>query len=215
MNEPDDANGVEAQQTVQELDSIKSKLLLLIESLNSILALHPSTSWPPVLDQLNNIIARYESILRELQSPVFSQALVHPHMLIQEDPEFIPRILLRTKLIPEIDDEERNVISAYIGTGQTENKDNGGAFRDQQGILDPLDQTNILKRQREWESKVQQHEELMQAALEIFSELRQELDPMLKTRMRNSGPDTKLGKRHGAFTSLEHTLAWMSSGPLD
>nr|KAJ3420354.1 hypothetical protein HK105_005778 [Polyrhizophydium stewartii] len=189
--------------TVRELDSIRTKLALLVESLNDILMLHPATPWPPVLEQLNSIIARFESVQRELMAQSVPLALVHPHMLIPQDPDFIPRILLRTKLIPEIEDAERAAIAAYFGPaalGPASGTSAAGvpvvsavphadapgpaanpvaaAF---EGLfdVDPLNQAQTLKQQQEWENKVDQYEELLQAALDIFSDLRQELQETL------------------------------------
>ncbi|KAH6566191.1 hypothetical protein BASA50_004070 [Batrachochytrium salamandrivorans] len=222
MNNEEDAEAGEIQQTVRELDSVMVKLSLLIESLNGILLLHPATPWPLVLSQLNNIIARYESILRELQLPAFAQALVHPHVLIQQDPDFIPRILLRTKLIPEIEDEEREVVAEYLRIGQDDDTiaDGMDVLEDtslQKHLdMDTLSQTSLIKKQREWEGKVQAQTELIQASLEIYLELRQELNPMLKGRIRESAEHLSVSNSVGRTTQatpLEQTLSWMSSGP--
>eukprot|EP00842_Homolaphlyctis_polyrhiza_P006336 jgi/Hompol1/6703/HPOL_000305-RA len=160
------------EQTLRQLDSVKAKLSLLLESLSQILELHPATPWQPVLEQLNNIIARFESTLREIETPEMSQALLHPHMLIPQNPDFIPQILLRTKLIPEIDDSDKAV------------------------------------------NKIAHHNEIVGAALDLFNDVRSELESALKIKSRSAAamaaPAATAATNHRA--SIEHTLAWMSSG---
>ncbi|KAI8929032.1 hypothetical protein BC831DRAFT_445139 [Entophlyctis helioformis] len=244
----------ESTETLHELDAIRTKLSHLVESLNEILVLHPSTPWPPVLDQLNTILARFESVQGELLgTPGLREALVQPHMLLLDDPEFIPRVLLRTKLIPEIEDQERaTVVAAQSGWADGNDGGDGRGGRGQTGEgagagldVNPMDHTAVRLALQEWENKADQHDALIQAALEIYSDVRQELEPTLKGRARaaasassasagsfgsslapsslssasGSGPGSRaaLGsstsRSQRSTTSLEKTLAWLSSGP--
>ncbi|KAJ1344561.1 hypothetical protein BSLG_000085 [Batrachochytrium salamandrivorans] len=136
--------------------------------------------------------------------------------------DFIPRILLRTKLIPEIEDEEREVVAEYLRIGQDDDTiaDGMDVLEDtslQKHLdMDTLSQTSLIKKQREWEGKVQAQTELIQASLEIYLELRQELNPMLKGRIRESAEHLSVSNSVGRTTQatpLEQTLSWMSSGP--
>ena len=88
---------------------------------------------PEVLSQFNTFISKYESLLVEMQDPLLRQLLVIPQALPVEDPDFskiwkqskfspnslilifqkVPRVLLRTKLIPEIEEEEQAVRLRY------------------------------------------------------------------------------------------------------
>ncbi|KAJ3124788.1 hypothetical protein HK098_000879 [Nowakowskiella sp. JEL0407] len=73
--------------------------------------------WPDVLSQFNTLIARYEALLDELQNPVLQRMLIHPKSVPKEDPDFIPRVWLRTKLVPEILDQEEKLRKEILGAG--------------------------------------------------------------------------------------------------
>ncbi|KAI9208601.1 uncharacterized protein BJ171DRAFT_210865 [Polychytrium aggregatum] len=88
----------------RELETLRLKLGQLHESLSDFLQIHPHSPWPVVQSQFSTLLAKYETIVNELGSDVLKQLLVFPKSLPVEDPDFLPRVLLRTKLIPEIEE---------------------------------------------------------------------------------------------------------------
>ncbi|KAJ3094004.1 hypothetical protein HDU97_008724, partial [Phlyctochytrium planicorne] len=66
---------------------------------------------PETLSQFNSLITKYESLTNELQATLLKQLILHPKNVDREDPERIPRVFLRTKLIPQIEQVETDLIA--------------------------------------------------------------------------------------------------------
>lgn len=96
----------------KELTSLKIKLQQISEVLQEILCLAPSADWNQVSSAISVLTAKYESVVEEIEGFVFKSLLVHPHTLPPEDPDFVPRILLRTKLIPELEQAYLNTMNS-------------------------------------------------------------------------------------------------------
>ena len=190
--------------SILHLDTLRTKLSMLLDSLNTILAAPPHSDWSTLLEQFNSLLPRFASIQAELDlatltmrppqanpndvtsGTTMADCVVHPHLLIKQNPEFIPHILLRTKLIPEIDDEIGKTLQMANELQQTVAGD---------GVID-------------LEHSVERRQEFVQSLIELFTDVQSELDPLLKTKLRpiptnESTTDSK---------HLECCLKWMSSG---
>lgn len=75
------------------------------------------------------------------------EMVVFAHLLKRDDPEFYPRVLLRSKMIPELEEQIKSV----------------------------MDKDNIKPDETDWEAKVRVQSSLIKTAVEILDDLRQEL----------------------------------------
>ncbi|KAI9005634.1 hypothetical protein DFJ74DRAFT_396311 [Hyaloraphidium curvatum] len=93
---------------VHELGAIKKQLELLQESLAALYNVPAQANWPEVLSRFQILNIRYGQVLDEISRSSVANYVAFPFGL-PEDPEFIPRVLLRTKLIPEIEAEQQKI----------------------------------------------------------------------------------------------------------
>lgn len=91
----------------KQLNQLKSKTEQILSSLDSIL--QSEMDYKSLVQTLKTTTASFESLLAELNKSNVLQTIVHPHLLIRADPEFFSRVLLRTKLIPELEVEDEDV----------------------------------------------------------------------------------------------------------
>ncbi|KAJ3319301.1 N-alpha-acetyltransferase 35 NatC auxiliary subunit [Boothiomyces sp. JEL0866] len=168
---------------LKELEALKMKLGHIIESLNLM---------PDLLLQFNSTIAKYESLITDLQSSKYQQTIVLPHLLMKEDPEFFPRVLLRSKLVPDVTDMHDDVLYTHIDP-----KD-----RDYQ-----KDDPAIKQAVKSWESKVDDRHSIITQLLEVLDDIKEELEPFFKPKAVKKTVQSN-GKE------LEKLLQWMSSGPV-
>ncbi|KAJ3370568.1 hypothetical protein HDU91_006060 [Kappamyces sp. JEL0680] len=68
----------------------------------------PST----IMGHFSTIIAKTQGLVRLVQEEKWQDLVVLPHILHLEDPEFYPRILLRSKGIPEVEQKETQLLLA-------------------------------------------------------------------------------------------------------
>jgi hypothetical protein len=171
----------------KQLESIKQKLIQIIESLYSILY-QPIVPWPDVVAQCNTVVAHYESFVQELQQlEIFQHVLIHPHILDPTDPEFFPRIMLRTKLVPQIHETIQQQIDSVIDL-------------EDQRIQDETEELNT------WRIKVEQYQEGITTLYEIAQELMIGLEPILKQKQ------TRTQTNQGDDRFLETILSLMATG---
>ncbi|TPX70564.1 hypothetical protein SpCBS45565_g01632 [Spizellomyces sp. 'palustris'] len=186
------------------LESLRTKISQLRDSLNDFWAVPNNAQWPHVLSQFNVLVARYESLLGELRKSWLKLNLVIPSTVPHERPDQLPE-LLRTKLIPEIEElqnaQRRNAAHAP-GLGSDE--------------INYLDESAVRDAVRSWEARMEQHDILVQAALETVRD--KDLRKQLKARIPQEEEDQDLsrfvdeaGKENKR--DLERMLMWMSSGP--
>ncbi|KAJ3254074.1 hypothetical protein HK103_007535 [Boothiomyces macroporosus] len=153
---------------LKELEALKMKLGHIIESLNLMLMQDPSvTKWPDLLLQFNSTIAKYESLITDLHTSKYQQTIVLPHLLIKEDPEFFPRVLLRTKLIPDVTDMHDDILFTQIDPKE----------RDYQ-----KDDPAMKQAMRAWESKVDDRHSVITQLLEVLEDIKEELEPFFKPK---------------------------------
>ncbi|KAI8839942.1 hypothetical protein BC829DRAFT_403519 [Chytridium lagenaria] len=105
----------------KRLSVLKSKLSQLVESLTTFLDIPTTTSWPDILAQFNSLITKYDTLIGELQSASLKQLVAYPKSLSAQDPEFASRVLLRTKLIPEIENLENTLAPQLESFGSSGN----------------------------------------------------------------------------------------------
>ncbi|KAJ3383087.1 hypothetical protein HDU84_003869 [Entophlyctis sp. JEL0112] len=100
------------------LQATKTKLIQLHDSLSSFLDLPAESAWPEVLAHFNALIAKYESTLASLSAASgagtpLRQLVAVPTHLPANDPDYVPRELLRTRLDQDVVDAETRVAAAY------------------------------------------------------------------------------------------------------
>jgi hypothetical protein len=139
----------------KELEILGSKLQSLMESLQSILTSNPS--YPELLSQFNTVAAQFSMLTFELD-----QIILFAHILPKEDPDFFPRVLLRTKLDPAVQD----------------------LFD-----IDIPPQDKIREEINTWELMVDQTNQYRMTCLEIITELRQEIESFLKPIPKQIQPE--------------------------
>ncbi|KAJ3145923.1 hypothetical protein HDU89_006809 [Geranomyces variabilis] len=185
---------------ILNLDALKSRLVHLADSLNDFLQLHDNASWPLVLSQFNVLVARYETLLREmrLRKEWMSANIVIPSTVIADAPDWIPNVLLRTRVDPGLE-AESDLLRAKYPPSQPNPLD-------EQAINDTL---GVLAFQ------IQEHDEQITELLRMNAE--QDLTGELKARLP---PDTSMSTSATESASpesekaaLEKALMWMSSGP--
>ncbi|KAJ3320849.1 hypothetical protein HDU76_000203 [Blyttiomyces sp. JEL0837] len=179
------------------LDKVKTKLLALQESLTSLVNAPVNLPWPEVLAQFNALISKYDSILHELQDPVIKQTSVYPQTLPIEDPDFLPRVLLKTKLIVDIEEAERALCQRYaersIAAGNplpppTANR---------------LDETALRNELRNWEYRVDAHEKIVSHAQNITETF---ADYNLKARLPDDTDEDEGGETQVEKPQSKHDL---------
>jgi len=145
----------------KELETTKIKLSQLNESLNSFLTLHPQTPWPLILDKFNILITRYNQLLQEVSCNYLKGCVIHPDSLPEDDPDSIPRYLLRTKFIPEIEEMESNLIVSIAGdTNQ----------------INWIDETKMNNEYEKWKAQINQHDEVAEKFLNWFEIKKKDYD---------------------------------------
>jgi len=175
----------------KELETTKNKLSQLNESLNSFLTLHPQTPWPLILDKFNILIARYNQLLQEVSCKFLKECVIHPDSLPEDDPDSIPRFLLRTKFIPEIEEMESNLIVSIAGdTNQ----------------INWIDETKMNSEYEKWKAQISQHDEVAEKFLDWFEIKQKEYDfkkriPATEQRKRLR-PELPRRRKHRATRML-------------
>ncbi|KAI9094383.1 hypothetical protein DFS34DRAFT_652068 [Phlyctochytrium arcticum] len=187
------------------LESLRNRIVQVRDSLNDCLQLPNHVPWPVLLGQYNVLVARYQSLLGELRRDSLKQTLVIPHQLPPDRPDFVPNVLLRTKMIPEIEvlREEQKQRALQKQTAET-------------GDINYLDESAVKNAVQSWETRLEEHDGLIQFALETLRD--RDIRKELKTRIPPEEGDVDTSryiedhaKEHQE--QLNKTLMWMSSGP--
>ncbi|KAJ3182599.1 hypothetical protein HDU85_002700 [Gaertneriomyces sp. JEL0708] len=196
--EPD----VNAEQ-IYTLEALELKLRQLHESLNDLLMEPDNAQWPSLLSRFNVLVALYRGLLTEMRAAWLKNTFAIPSMLPAENPEFLPNVLLRTKLIPEIEEAEEE---------QRKNAPHPpGLSSDDINFLDEAAVRNAI---RSWEARIEEHDKLVHSAIEVVRD--KELRRDLKIRLPKEDDDgTKIlqDATKDNSQSLERYLKWMAGGP--
>ncbi|KAJ3413445.1 hypothetical protein HDV05_008014 [Chytridiales sp. JEL 0842] len=144
-----------------------------------------------------------------MQSQSLKQSILTPESLLPEDPEFLPRVLLRTKLIPEIEDAEKNArIEQAVRSEQAGNPL-------PPPTVNKLDEGAVKSEQRNWEIRVDMHEDIAGHAENIFEGF---VDYNLKARLPededldDSGKPTLKVADSSDKVRLQSMMRWMWTG---
>ncbi|ORY50748.1 hypothetical protein BCR33DRAFT_712739 [Rhizoclosmatium globosum] len=184
------------------LAAIKTKLIQLHDSLASFLEMPQNVPWPIVLGQFNSLIAKYESIMGDLQIPVIplKQLIVAPQVLPPADPDFVPRVLLRTRLDQELFDVEEKLRTAHalVCTLAPEK------------TVNALDQVALKKELQGWVSLVDAHDEVANHAASHLDDIMDETLKELKRRLPEDAKETISSTQ--LQSKLEETVRWISIG---
>ncbi|KAJ3113867.1 hypothetical protein HDU96_002820 [Phlyctochytrium bullatum] len=185
------------QDALVKLAVLRSKLQQLVDSLTAFLDMPMAAQWTEILAQFNSLISKFQTVTNELQAPYVRQLLLYPSKISPQDPEFVPRVFLRTKLIPEIENMEK-------------------ALRSADDALAAKPDDNALRAAlRRLEIKIDLHEELVKHAEETFENfddynfrLRPDDDPEAfgPALVRSDVDDKMAGK------VLENALRWTLRG---
>ncbi|KAJ3074103.1 hypothetical protein HDU98_012131 [Podochytrium sp. JEL0797] len=186
------------------LIAIKIKLMQLHESLAAFLEMPPNVPWPIVLGQFNSLIAKYESITGELQIPVvpLNRLQTVPQYLPPADPDYIPRVLLRTRLDQELLDAESKIRAAYtIVCRQAPEK-----------TVNVLDQVALKNELRGWVNLVDSHDAVSNHASSYLDDVAEENLKLLKQRLPEDGAKVSSGQLQ---QKLDDTIRWMTVGNIE
>ncbi|RKO92649.1 hypothetical protein BDK51DRAFT_42495 [Blyttiomyces helicus] len=181
---------------VIELATLRTKLNQLNDSLAEFLTIHPLTRWPDVLSQFNILIAKYESLMAEMRSPLFKYTLPIPSTLPQDDPDFLPRVLLRTKLIPDIEEGEETLRRKAL---------------ESEPAIDFIDEAAVKAVVREYERKAAHHDDLVTSAIETVNE--QNASAFKQRIPRGADDHIAAAVPKDVRVGVKKTMMWMSSGP--
>ncbi|KAJ1976479.1 hypothetical protein H4R34_003968 [Dimargaris verticillata] len=214
---------------VAELESLRNKLTQLRDSFSPFLqATDPNypyaVVWPDVLNKFNILVARFVSVNRTLNDNYLStlkKLLLHPYEPVASDHEQqVLSILLRTKLIPEVE----KVQDAYISDAE---QNNGADIRISLGKK--LGSANAQAEELKlWKAKVEAHDAVCLSTEQSLDRCLEELRPRLKLRIVDEaeeqasaaettgplgGPSQAFGPRRTEASNLEQLVMFMSSGP--
>ncbi|KAJ2724953.1 hypothetical protein GGI07_001615 [Coemansia sp. Benny D115] len=191
--------------SIVELETLRRQLQQLYETFSTIVEETRPTpdnpmlvSWPDLLSKFNILAAKYAILgqaVNKKHAALLKEMAVAPTTKpgnIQE--QTIVSVLLRTKLAPEIEQEEEE-IWAHV---EQEMAQSG--------------------RRIDWSARAERHEGLAVAALNAFLECRREhasvVDGLVAKQMDVDMEDAREGAAGGSETevALEDVLAFMSSG---
>ncbi|KAJ3390613.1 hypothetical protein HDU92_000366 [Lobulomyces angularis] len=127
-----------------------------------------NANWQTILPQFNVLIAKYESLLSELEQPVLKKLIIHPQVLLPDDPEFFARVLFRTKLIPEIEELEESILNFKQNTSKILPNANDN--------INILDENMVKNNLRNWEIKMERHDQISIQALKLFESFKNEFE---------------------------------------
>jgi uncharacterized protein YdcH (DUF465 family) len=156
--------------TLQELESLRIKLQSLQETFNTHLAYlrdpkYPF-SWPDLLNKFNMLTAKFASLSEDFYAQMdpnsnstLPKLMLHPGTPTATESETqILSVLLRTKLIPDIERLEEQIQVAVVAE-----------FGEPEGAMD---EDRVLKKKQEhWSKLINRHDQLAGQAHDIVNEL--------------------------------------------
>ncbi|KAI9145871.1 hypothetical protein BKA69DRAFT_304954 [Paraphysoderma sedebokerense] len=196
---------LQQQDFLPSLETLKSKIEQLVIALKQFDAMHGRMSWPEMLSTYNLIVAKFVNIQQDLNPALLRNILLQPYNPPPANSEFIPRVLLRTKLIPsieshisQIESETLNLVRQQIQSSpelqnvvdaaSTESTTGIGGMGFKKGKKrrkydDVDDETlgSVVKHQ------IQKHDSLVNSFYDKFKEIKSDYD--LKTRYESESDD--------------------------
>jgi len=110
-----------------------------------------------MLAKFNVLSYRYKQILEEVERLTMQNHIAHPFAVPQSDEDFVPRILLRTKMIPEIENEDQQIQEGTAAELQ--------AMVDS---IDPLDEQQALEVEKQLEIRKVMHDDMVRSVQETL-----------------------------------------------
>lgn len=98
--------------------SLLAKVNRVIDIMEALLGTPPPPErWPDWLERITAILAQYETIARDLARPSLEATLLLPGMAMEASPspEYVPNVLLRTRLAPEVEERLQELTSGNEG----------------------------------------------------------------------------------------------------
>ncbi|KAH8554578.1 hypothetical protein BGW37DRAFT_480235 [Umbelopsis sp. PMI_123] len=162
--------------TLQELESLRIKLQSLQDTFNTHLAYlrdpkYPFT-WPDLLNKFNMLTAKFASLSEDFYAQLdpnsnstLPKLMLHPQTPTTTESETqILSVLLRTKLIPDIERMEAQIqVAVATEFGEPDGNDGSGKAVDEDRVL--------RKQQEHWTKLINRHDQLAGQANEIVNEL--------------------------------------------
>ena len=152
------------------LTILLTKLTQTIDSLQDFLQVNP-VLYKQIQTQFNILISKYTALLSNV-TPTLKSLLVHPISADPNDPDMVARVLLRTKLIPEIQDHLNNLLDDDVKN------------------VNQLDETLINELVIVWKNKLEAHDQLVDSCYNTFENLLQEYDFKQRIVDEIDSPDT-------------------------
>ncbi|KAJ2993985.1 hypothetical protein HDV02_001920 [Globomyces sp. JEL0801] len=177
----------------KDMESLRIKFGQILESLSSILM--SNQPWPELLSQFNATIAKYESLISELQHEKYSLCLVHPHLLQKEDPEFFPRVMLRTKLIPAVEDQQNELLAI-----------NDPSNSSQTQAAKPTDEDHVKKELQDYQNHIDEKQYYIQQLIDLTTDFKNGLENNFKNKVNRNFDTTD------DMIELNRTIQFISSG---
>lgn len=197
--------------TISELEALRAKLNSLQETLNThLLYLNDpkfAFTWPDLLNKFNTLTAKFSSLSEDFYSymtastgtggSTLPKIMLHPHNPpVNDHDTHVLSVLLRTKLIPEIERTEEQIRrSIEQEMGEASSDRSGGA----PGSLPAVtleDETTLRERLARWQSLRKTHDALASRAGQVLTELvtnkRDELTARYQSEEEDEGEDIKM-----------------------
>ncbi|KAJ3016215.1 hypothetical protein HKX48_004157 [Thoreauomyces humboldtii] len=152
---------------------------------------------PEVLSRFNVLVARYQSLVGELRvrKDWMYESLVAPSSVIVQAPDYIPHMLLRTKLEPDVDTENAALLLSRAPADP----------------VNYLDQSAVAELVDTLEAQMEEHDKLIADILMQMDGRAQELKTRLPPDAQGAAPVEE--NESEAKRILERTLMWEASGP--
>ncbi len=118
------------------------------------------SAWPDLLAKFNVLAYRYKQLLEEVERLTLQNEIAHPFALPPMDEDFIPRILLRTKLLPDIETDDLKI-----------QEGEGAELEAMVAAVDPLDEEQALEVEKTLQTRKVLHDDIVrniQQALNRF-----------------------------------------------
>ncbi|RUS33686.1 hypothetical protein BC938DRAFT_470561, partial [Jimgerdemannia flammicorona] len=220
--------------TVSELEVLRAKLNSLQDSFSShLLYLNDPKfpfNWPDLLNKFNTLTAKFASLSEDFYGymsastgtggSTLPKIMLHPHNpTMTEQETHVLGILLRTKLIPEIERmEEQTRKSIEQELGEPSN-DRGGILGSVSATATNLEDDDILrKRLSHWHTLRKKHDNLATRAGQIVNELvtnnRDELTSRYESESEDGEAETKMetNAEETKEKEKEKDLEWKTLG---
>jgi RecG-like helicase len=178
---------------INELQAIKTRLEELQHTLNAFV-IHPDMIWSDMLEKFNVLSGKYYNLSQLIQSTTLRNIVIQPVSVNAEHPEFVPNVLLRTKVEPELEQVLSNLLKqSEVST-----------------ILNTHDESILMKHLVDAQVRMKSFDALCQRLDEAMQDLRETIP--LKLRIEDDTSTSLSANRMESLKALERILVAISSG---